>query len=184
MLLLIRKRLPRKLFNFKQGDGIMKCAPRLIIIISLMLAVTACVSDKSYNRAILKLEGAWKEVNDRTLENDGHRFYKATKQQGFMAGQLTANRLGMVVEQQSYETGFMLVTAPAPTPLTMSEWELVQKADTKEMRSILQDELGVMGRWATLDPSGKEVLANVFVVEKGEGIEVSVGLRLSLQRYA
>lgn len=156
----------------------MKCAPRLIIIISLMLAVTACVSDKSYNRAILKLEGAWKEVNDRTLENDGHRFYKATKQQGFMAGQLTANRLGMVVEQQSYETGFMLVTAPAPTPLTMSEWELVQKADTKEMRSILQDELGVMGRWATLDPSGKEVLANVFVVEKGEGIEVSVGLRL------
>jgi hypothetical protein len=143
-----------------------------------MLAVTACVSDKSYNRAILKLEGNWKEVNDRTLESDGRRFYKATKQQGFMAGQLTANRLGMVVEQQSFETGFMLVTAPAPTPLTMSEWELVQKADTKEMRSILQDELGVMGRWATLDPSGKEVLANVFVVEKGEGIEVSVGLRL------
>jgi hypothetical protein len=149
-----------------------------MIFISLMLAVTACVSDKSYNRAVLKLEGTWKEVNDRTLENDGHRFYKATKQQGFMAGQLTANRLGMVVEQQSFETGFMLVTAPAPTPLTMSEWELVQKADTKEMRTILQDELGVMGRWATLDPSGKEVLANIFVVEKGEGIEVSVGLRL------
>jgi hypothetical protein len=149
-----------------------------MIFISLMLVVTACVSDKSYNRAILKLEGNWKEVNDRTLENDGHRFYEATKQQGFMAGQLTANRLGMVVEQQSFETGFMLVTAPAPTPLTMSEWELVQKADTKEMRSILQDELGVMGRWATLDPSGKEVLANIFVIEKGEGIEVSVGLRL------
>jgi hypothetical protein len=156
----------------------MKHAPRLMIFISLMLVVTACVSDKSYNRAILKLEGTWKEVNDRTLENDGHRFYKATKQQGFMAGQLTANRLGMVVEQQSFETGFMLVTAPAPTPLTMSEWELVQKADTKEMRAILQDELGVMGRWATLDPSSKEVLANVFVVEKGEGIEVSIGLRL------
>jgi len=156
----------------------MKHAPRIIIIIALMLVVTACVSDKSYNRAILKLEGNWKEVNDRTLENDGHRFYEATKQQGFLAGQLTANRLGMVVEQQSFETGFMLVTAPAPTPLTMSEWALVQKADTKEMRTILQDELGVMGRWATLDPSGKEVLANIFVVEKGEGIEVSVGLRL------
>ena len=156
----------------------MKYAPRIMIFISLMLVVTACVSDKSYNRAILKLEGNWKEVNDRTLENDGHRFYEATKQQGFLAGQLTANRLGMVVEQQSFETGFMLVTAPAPTPLTMSEWALVQKADTKEMRTILQDELGMMGRWATLDPSGKEVLANIFVVEKGEGIEVSVGLRL------
>jgi hypothetical protein len=168
----------KRLQTLHEGGGIMKYAPRIMIFISLMLVVTACVSDKSYNRAILKLEGNWKEVNDRTLENDGHRFYEATKQQGFLAGQLTANRLGMVVEQQSFETGFMLVTAPAPTPLTMSEWALVQKADTKEMRTILQDELGVMGRWATLDPSGKEVLANIFVVEKGEGIEVSVGLRL------
>ncbi len=80
----------------------MRYAPRIMIVISLMLAVTACVSDKSYNSAILKLEGTWKEVNDSTLENDGHRFFKATKQQGFMAGQLTANRLGMVVEEQSY----------------------------------------------------------------------------------
>ena len=109
----------------------MRYAPRILIVVALRLAVTACVSDKSYNRAILKLEGSWKEVNDRTLENDGRRFYKATKQQGFLAGQLTANRLGMVVEQQSYDTGFMLVTAPAPTPLTMSEWGLVQQADTK-----------------------------------------------------
>jgi len=156
----------------------MRYAPRIMIVISLMLAVTACVSDKSYNSAILKLEGTWKEVNDSTLENDGHRFYKATKQQGFMAGQLAASRLGMVVEEQSYETGFMLVTAPAPTPLTMSEWALVQKADTKEMRSLITEDIGVMGRWATLDPSSKEVLANMFVIEKGEGIEVSVGLRL------
>jgi len=117
-------------------------------------------------------------VNDRTLESDGRRLFKATKQQGFMAAQLTASRLGMVVEEQSYQTGFMLVTATAPVPLTMSEWELVQKSDTQEMRSILTDNLGVMGRWATLDPSSKEVLANVFVTEKGEDIEVSVGLRL------
>jgi hypothetical protein len=149
-----------------------------MIVVFLVLAVTACVSDKSYNRALLQLEGAWKEVNDRTLESDGRRLFNATKQQGFMAAQLTASRLGMVVEEQSYQTGFMLVTATAPVPLTMSEWELVQKSDTQEMRSILTDNLGVMGRWATLDPSSKEVLANVFVTEKGEDIEVSVGLRL------
>ena len=156
----------------------MRYAPRIMIVLFLVLAVTACISDKSYNRALLKLEGEWKEKNDRTLEGDGHRFYKATKQQGFMAAQLTASRLGMVVEEQSYETGFMLVSATAPVPLTMSEWELVQESDTKEMRSILSDQLGLMGRWATLDPSNKDVLANVFVTEKGEEIEVSVGLRL------
>jgi len=125
----------------------MRYAPRIITVVFLVLAVAACVSDKSYNRALLKLEGEWKEKNDRTLESDGRRFYKATKQQGFMAAQLTASRLGMVVEEQSYETGFMLVTATAPVPLTMSEWKLVQESDTKEMRSILTDQLGVMGRW-------------------------------------
>jgi hypothetical protein len=156
----------------------MRYAARIMIVVFLVLAVTACISDKSYNRALLKLEGEWKEKNDRTLESDGRRFYEATKQQGFMAGQLTAGRLGMVVEEQSYETGFMLVTAPAPVPLTMSEWELVQESDTKEMRSILTEQLGLMGRWATLDPSSKDVLANIFITEKGEEIEVSVGLRL------
>ncbi|UCG12671.1 MAG: caspase family protein, partial [Deltaproteobacteria bacterium] len=145
---------------------------------SLMLAITACVSDKSYNRAILKLEGAWKEVNDRTLESDGHRFFEATKQQGFMAAQLAASRLGMVVEQQSYETGFLFFTGPAPVPLTMSEWKLVQDSDTKEMRSIIAKDVGIVSWWVTLDPSSKEVLANIFVIEKGEGIQVSVGLRL------
>jgi hypothetical protein len=117
-------------------------------------------------------------VNDRTLERDGHRFFKATKQQGFVAAQLATSQLGMVVEKQSYETGFLFVTAPAPTPLTMSEWELVQKTDTEEMRSVIAEELGIFSWWATLDPSSKDVLANIFVTEKGEDIKVSVGLRL------
>ena len=33
----------------------MRYAPRILIVVALMLVVTACVSDKSYNRAILKL---------------------------------------------------------------------------------------------------------------------------------
>jgi len=138
----------------------------------------ACISNKQYNRAILQLESAWKEANDRILETDGRRFFKATKYQGFMAVQLAVRRLGMVVEQQSYETGFLLVTAPAPVPLTMSDWAEVQKSDTQEMRSIISEEVGVASWFVTLDPSAKDVLANVFITEKGEGVEISIGLRL------
>ncbi|MGD8989242.1 MAG: hypothetical protein PVH57_13845, partial [Syntrophobacterales bacterium] len=156
----------------------MRYALKMMIVVSLVLAVTACVSDKNYNRAILRIEGTWKEVNDRTLESDGRRFFKATKQQGFMAAQLTASRLGMVVEEQSYETGYLFVTAPAPVPLTMAEWELVQKSDTEEMRSVVAKDIGMYSWWVTLDPSSKDVLANIFVIERGKDIEVSVGLRL------
>jgi uncharacterized caspase-like protein len=156
----------------------MRYALRLMIVVSLVVVAAACVTDKQYNKAILKVESAWKEVNDRTLESDGHRFFKATKQQGFMAAQLSASRLGMVVEQQSYETGFLFISAPAPVPLTMSEWAMVQKSDTTELRSLLGEDLGILSWWVTLDPSSKDVLGNIFITEKEEGIEVSIGLRL------
>jgi Caspase domain len=151
---------------------------RVMSVVFLSLVLVACISNKQYNRAILQLESAWKEANDRTLESEGRRFFKATKHQGFVAMQLAVRRLGMVVEQQSYETGFLLVTAPAPVPLTMSDWAVVQKSDTQEMRSIISEEVGVASWFVTLDPSAKDVLANVFITEKGEGVEISIGLRL------
>ncbi len=160
----------------------MRYTLRVLSVISLMLVLSACVSSKQYNQAILQLESEWKETNKRTLEREGRQIFKATKLQGFMAAQLSARRLGMVVEQQNYETGFLFVTAPAPVPLTMSDWELVQKNDTQNMRSIISEELGYLSWFATLDPSAKDVLANVFVVEQGENIEVSIGLRLRNKR--
>ena len=150
----------------------------VLSVIFLMLVLSACVSNKQYNQAILKLESAWKETNNRTLEREGRQIFKATKQQGFMAAQLSARRLGMVVEQQNYETGFLFVSAPAPAPLTMSDWEMVQESDTQEMRSIIAEKVGYASWFVTLDPSAKDVLANIFITEQGENIEVSIGLRL------
>jgi len=151
---------------------------RVISIVSLSLVLVACVSNKQYNRAILQLESAWKETNDHILESEGRRFFKVTKHQGFLAIQSAVRRLGMVVEQQSYDTGFMLVTAPAPVPLTMSDWAVVQQTDTQEMRSIIAEEVGLASWFVTLDPSAKDVLANIFLTEKEEGVEISIGLRL------
>jgi hypothetical protein len=84
----------------------------------------------------------------------------------------------MVVEQQDYPTGFLLFSSSAPTPLTNEEWAEVKKRDTPEMRDIAEDELGPLSWFATLDPSGKDVLVNVLVEEKGVGVEVSLKMRL------
>jgi len=153
-----------------------------ILFLILVLFVTACVTDKYMSQAVADLEAKWKVENDRIIESEGRRFFNSTKKQGFMAAQLSARRLGMVVEKQSYETGFLFVTGPAPIPLTMSEWEMVQKSETPEMRKVLAKKLGVYSWWATLEPTGKEVLANIFVAEKEEGIEISVGLRLRIKK--
>jgi hypothetical protein len=154
-------------------------ALRVIGVTSLVLLTTACgLFNANYNQAILKLESAWLQSNVHILESDGRRVFKASKQQAFEATQLTVRRLGMVVEEQNYETGFLLATAPAPTPLTMSEWAEVQKRDTDDFRTIIAEEVGTLALFATLDPSGKDVLGNVFVKEKEADVEVSIGLRL------
>jgi hypothetical protein len=148
-------------------------------IVALVLLTTSCgLFNVSHNRAILKLDSAWLQSNVRILESEGHRQFKATKQQAFEAAQSTVRRLGMVVEEQNYETGFLLATAPAPIPLTMTEWAEVQAQDTKDFQAIIAEEMGTLSLFATLDPSGKDVLGNVFILEKDGSVDVSIGLRL------
>lgn len=157
----------------------MRYTLRIISVTSVVLLMTACgLFTASHNRAILKLDSAWLQSNIRILEDEGHRQFKASKHQAFEAAQLTVRRLGMVVEEQNYETGFLLATAPAPIPLTMSEWAEVQAQDTKEFRTIITEEVGTLSLFATLDPAGKDVLGNVFITEKEGQVEVSIGLRL------
>jgi hypothetical protein len=158
--------------------GEMQIVLRIIGVVLIALTLNACITDSTRSRAVLKLESAWKATNDVTVAKEGTRFFRVSKAQGFEAAQLAVNRIGMVIENQSYETGFLLVTAPAPVPLTMSEWAHIQKSDTAEMRRLLGEVIGVFSWWATLDPSGKEVLANLLVNEKYDGINVSVNLRL------
>ncbi|MGO9136962.1 MAG: caspase domain-containing protein [Syntrophales bacterium] len=161
----------------------MPYALRFLSVASLVLLTTACGSlNASYNRAILKLESTWLQENIKILETDGRRQYKATKQQAFEAAQLAVRRLGMVVDEQNFGTGFLLVSAPAPTPLTMEEWAEVQKQDTEGFRKIISEEIGAISYFATLDPSGKDVVGNFFITEKEAMVEVSIGLRLRSTR--
>lgn len=151
----------------------------IMVVGSILLLTTSCgMFASSQNRAILKLDSAWLQTNVRILESEGHRQFSASKQQAFEAAQLAVRRLGMIVEEQNYETGFLLATAPAPIPLTMEEWSEVQEKDTKEFRKIIYEEVGGLSWFATLDPSGKDVMANAFVSEKNGKVEVSIGLRL------
>ena len=153
----------------------------IIRLLAMVFMVAACMPTKSINQAALKVENEWKIKNDQILESEGRRTFSATKKQGFQAAQLAASHLGMVVEKQTYETGFIFMSAPAPVPLTMLEWAKVQEAETGELRRIIDEDLGLYKWWVELDPSGKEVLANVFVTETPKGVDVSIGLRLRVK---
>ncbi len=155
---------------------------RALAACALGLALAGCVSDASYNAAILRLDSEWKAANDRTLRTMGRRVVEVSRTRALLAARGATQKLGMLIEEENLETGFLLVTAAAPTPLTMAEWEEVQAADTAKMQSVIAREVGVASWFATLDPSAKDVLANVLVAKKPGGVEVSIGLRLRNKR--
>jgi len=154
---------------------------RLVFVILIAVITNACVSQHTIKKAAKRVESDWKAQNEQILKNEGRRTFKATKRQGFEAVQSAAGHLGMIIESQTYETGFIFMAAPAPTPLTASEWERVQAAETREMRDLVSQDLGFYQWWVTLDPSGKEVLANVIIQETNAGIDVVLGLRLRVK---
>jgi len=154
---------------------------RLAVVILIAVITNACVSQHTIGKAAKRVESDWKAQNEQILKNEGRRSFKATKRQGFEAAQSAAGRLGMIIESQTYETGFIFMAAPAPTPLTAHEWEQVQAAETREMRDLVSQDLGFYQWWVTLDPSGKEVLSNVIVKETADGIDIALGLRLRVK---
>ena len=147
------------------------------ILLGLILLATSCASDAQYNAAILKLDDAWKHENDRTLAKLGGGAMRSIRRAASRAA-TKARRIGLVAERQNLETGYLFLTASAPTPLTMAEWKQVQTTDTPEMRSLIAEEVGLLSWFATLDPSAKDVLVNVYVTARENGSELAIGLRL------
>jgi hypothetical protein len=135
----------------------MQPASGMLWMMALVLVLGACTDAR--NRAITNVDIQWKEVNDKTFEERGRRTIQASKREAFLAARSAAIRMNMVV-------------------LTNDEWAEVEKRDTPKMQKIVQPELGMLSELATLDPSGKEVLANVLVTERDNGIEVAVQMRL------
>ncbi len=154
----------------------------VLAVAALGFALAGCVSDASYNSAIMRLDSEWKAANEQTLRTMGRRTVALSRTQALLVARSATQKLGMLVEEENAETGFLLVTAAAPTPLTAAEWAEVQAADTSEMQSVIAREVGLASWFATLDPSAKDVLANVLVTEKRDGAEVSIGLRLRNKR--
>lgn len=153
---------------------------RVFGAIVCVTAASACVSATQYNTAMTKLDSDWKKENDRAFERAGRRMVDIDRYDAFLAVLAAFRRIGMVVEQQDLDTGFIFATAPAPVPLTAEEWRRVQDADTSEMQAIIQPDVGLASWFATLDPSGKDVLVNAFLTDRPEGIEIALGMRLLL----
>ena len=94
------------------------------LILLCLFSVGGCAGH--INRVMSELDSYWNAENQKILKTKGTRVYESidipTAQRAML---ITMRNLNMVVEEQDFESGFILARAAAPKPLTEEEWQEV-----------------------------------------------------------
>jgi len=154
---------------------------RSILLLSLFVLpvfLTGCVTTNERKQAVANVDLHWRTLNDKFMSTNGAKSFEMSRRQAFVTSMGALSSLGMIVVSQDIETGYLLASAPAPTPLSVSEWEVVVEAETDELRRIVVEEVGILGNLYRLDPTGKDIQASVLVRENGAGSQVQLSFRL------
>jgi len=85
------------------------------------LLVAGCVTQGEKRDATLAVNSAFQAEYEKILAEKGVRSYKVKKTEAFVALYAALSRIGMRVESQESEVGYLSVYAPSPIPLNAQE---------------------------------------------------------------
>ena len=129
--------------------------------------------------AFTHLNAAFEKAYERVLAERGTRTIRVRPAIAYDALQAALTRLGMIVESRDPVTGTLTVAAPAPRPLTLTEWRQVVQADLPMMASILCPRLGPYCKTLKFEPDDYVIVINATVLPtRAEGAEVALTTRM------
>lgn len=143
-----------------------------------MLAAAGCVTQEEKRDATLAVNRAFQVDYERILAERGVRSYKVKKTDAFVALHAALSRLGMRVESQEPEVGYLNVYAPAPVPLNAQEWQQAAQADLPKIRAIARPHIGMAADFISFEPEGLLIVINATTVDVPGGTEVSLTMRM------
>jgi predicted aspartyl protease len=151
----------------------------LLLVLPVLTLLVGCVSKADLQAAVSQVDAVYEVENDKTLGALGERGLPGiSRQEAFEIALTSVRRLGLFVEQQNIDVGFIYASAAAPAPLTRPEWEHVVEIETPRMHSIAEKQLGPIGWFARLNPDGKDILINVLLTNEPNGEKVAIAIRL------
>ena len=146
----------------------MKILQKLLFVSTLgilVFSITGCV-----NR-IPELNAVWSKENRKYERKLGVKFYKLSKEEAMNAMAFAYQRLGLIVSNMQYKTGFMYATAAAPRPLTPEEMQIViDKEDARARRYVPLMMWSVFGDF--------ESDFNTIFLETDDGVQISISAKL------
>ena len=144
----------------------------------LALPLAACVTDTQKRDAINEVNQYFRVEYEGILAEKGSRVYQTTPAQAVDGMRAALGRLGLRVADQAPEIGYLNVVGPAPAPLNLDEWAVVNQRDLPKLREIAGRHIGLLGNFIRFEPEGLEVLITSTAIPLRGGTEVSLTARM------
>ena len=143
-----------------------------------LAAAAGCATDDNIRNAINDVNKEFRRQYEQILRDNGSRVYAVKRAEAFVALRVAMAKLNMHVGDSTPELGYLNVFAAAPAPLDAQEWSVAQKKDLPKMRELAWGHVGVLSWFLTFEPSGLEIVINATALERLDGTEVSLTMRM------
>jgi hypothetical protein len=151
---------------------------RILSCVLLVVLAAGCVTQSEKRSAIEAVNQAFQADYESLLAKQGTRTFKVTRGEAFVATHAALSRLGMRIENQDPDVGYLNVNAPAPSPLGVQEWRQCSEADLPRLRAIARPHIGLLAEFVSFEPEGLQIVINATVLETGSESEISLTTRM------
>jgi hypothetical protein len=145
----------------------------------LALLMAGCMTQDKVVPAINEVNQVFRNQYESILAQKGTRVFALPRERTFAGVRAALSQLGMRMDGQDADLGYLNFSAPAPLPLNMQEWGEVAKADLPMMREIAARHVGLIPSWfLSFEPEGLEIVINATVIPAAGASEVSLTARM------
>lgn len=149
------------------------------ILALLAVLAAGCMTQDKVRDAITEVNEVFRNQYESILAQKGTRVFALPSGRTFSGVRTAMSQLGMRMDGQDADLGYLNFSSPAPRPLNLQEWGEVAKADLPLMREIAARHVGLIPSWfISFEPEGLEIVINATVVPVAAGSEVSLTMRM------
>jgi hypothetical protein len=150
-----------------------------VIYLALALSMAACVTMDEKKEAINAVNQAFRAEYEKILNEKGKRTFSIPRVEAFNDMRVAMAGLGMVTETQDQSLGYLVVSAPAPRPLTAEEWQRSADADLPLLKRVILPFVGgLAASFIQFEPQGVDIVISATFTETTAGTEILLTARL------
>lgn len=162
--------------GMRRKSGFATCRAGVCTLLAVL--ASGCATNENIRAAILEVNQEFKSQYEEILAERGTRGFNVVPGEAFAGVRKSLMGLGMRLEAQDADLGYLNFAAAAPTPLNDAEWKAVAQADLGLMQRIAARHIGLPAYFIGFEPEGLEIVINATVLPLLGRTEVSLTMRM------